>query len=97
MSEQIAEKVKTAVQEVHMTDMELLEDRLEHIENNIGTLYITSERMFAIRDKRADTEITTEMRLLVDIGMRVAAMQICCNKIKVQLEVLKDLESEEKE
>jgi len=89
--------VPEAIEVKDMTDMELLEDRLEHIENDIGTMYITSETMFAIRNKKTDgIEITTEMRLLTDIGMRVAAMQICCNKIRAQIEVLKDLESEEK-
>ena len=78
-----------------MTDIELLEDRLKHIENDIGVLYATADKMFTSRDKGADTEITTEMRLLTDIGMRIAAMKICCNKIKAQVEVLTDLESEE--
>jgi len=92
----LQEQVKTAVKAEQMTDMELLEDRLGHIENHIGTMYITSERMFTIRDKKTDgAEVTTEMRLLTDIGMQVAAMKICCNKIRAQVEVLKDLESEE--
>lgn len=83
------------IQVEQMSDMELIEDRLEHINNAVNILFTTVERMFQARDKGDDTEITTEMRLLTDIGWRTAAMKICCNKMKAQAEVLKDLESEE--
>ena len=89
------EQVKTAVKVEDITDIELLEDRLAHIENDIGILYAAADKMFTAKDKGVDAEITTEMRLLTDIGMRAAAMKICCNKIRAQVEVLKDLESEE--
>ena len=90
------EQVKTAVKIEEITDIELLEDRLAHIENDIGILYAAADKMFTARDKEVGSEITTEMRLLTDIGMRAAAIQICCNKIRAQVEVMKDLESEEK-
>jgi hypothetical protein len=98
MAEQ--EQTKTAIKVEQMTDIELLEDRLEHIESFVGTIYGTTYMIFQERDKARDQEetmATSTLILLTSMGAHAAAIQCIVNKLKVQIEVLKDLESEEKD
>lgn len=76
-----------------MTEIELMTDRLEHTENNIGIIFATANKMFQDRDQ---DKATSTLTLLTSIGAHAAAMRAICNKLKAQIEVLSDLESEEK-
>ncbi len=58
----------------------------------IVLFFETAHKLFCDKDKG---EPTTELKLLTDIGAQAAVMKMCCNKMKTQIEVLKDLESEE--
>lgn len=97
---QSGSKVNPAVQVWNLTELELIEDRLLHIEDSVGTIYATANMMFQERDKNRDQEetmATPTFILLTSMGAHAAAIKAICNKLKVQLEILKDLESEEKE
>jgi hypothetical protein len=79
-----------------MTSLELITDRLEHIENSAGIVFATAQTEFQRRDTgEEEQEPTTSMKLLTDIGQTSVAIKLCCNKIKTLLEILNDIEKEE--
>lgn len=88
-------KVTVTVEE--MTNIELIEDRLEHLQNSAGTIYATTSTMFQEKTEKMTGSETAEPihLLLTSMGAHAAAIQAICDKLKIQLEVLKDLESEE--
>lgn len=74
-----------------MTDIEVIESKLDNIDRDIDTIYKAAESMFKASDKG---EVTTELKLLTNIGANCATIKICYNKLRNQLELLKELQSE---
>lgn len=74
-----------------MTDLEIMEAKLDSIDLAVDTMFHTAEQMFHKKDKDV---MTTELKLLIDIGAGVATIKICCNKLRTQLDILKDLQGE---
>lgn len=80
------------IQIENMTELEIIGDRLEKIDDAVNLIFETAHRMFFDRDK---DETTPTLLLLTSMGAHTAALKAIHNKLKTQLEVLKDLESEE--
>ena len=74
-----------------MTDIEVIETRLSTIDLAIDTIFKTTEGIFKASDKG---KATTELKLLTNIGANCAAIKIYCNKLKGQIELLKELHEE---
>lgn len=75
----------------NMTDLEIIESNIEAIDKAVDCMFKTSERMFKELDKG---EVTTELKLLTNIGTQCAAIKICHNKLESQLGLLKELQEE---
>lgn len=74
-----------------MTDIEIIESKLDNIDKDIDTIYKTVENIFKASDKG---KVTTELKLLVNMGATVASIKICYNKLESQLELLKELQKD---
>jgi N-acetylmuramic acid 6-phosphate (MurNAc-6-P) etherase len=76
-----------------MTEIELIEKQLGIIDNSTNLAFETAEKMFQDRDKDV---VTPTLVLLTSMGGHIAAFKILHNKLKTQIEVLKDLVEDEK-